>query len=98
MTYKAHLQASFFPLKKQRKKKKKRQFGNKLSCNLRIKVTTLLNIFLLDVNFDKSTIGLYCLLKSFMLINFVKNQKSIAISSIKCLNFKFVRIKLCIKK
>ena len=38
-----------------------------------IKVITSLNIFLLDVNFDKSTIKLYFLLISFMLAKFLEN-------------------------
>ena len=35
--------------------------------------TTLLNIFLLEMNFDKSTIGLHFLLIYFMLANFLEN-------------------------
>ena len=34
---------------------------------------TLLNIFLLEMNFDKSTIGLYLLLISLMLAKFLEN-------------------------
>ena len=50
--------------------------------------TTLLNIFLLDMNFDKFTIGL----KSFILAKLKKkkNQRLIAISKVKYLNFKFL--------
>ena len=40
---------------------------------LRPKITTLLNIFLLDVNFDKSTIGLDFHFISSMLVNFLEN-------------------------
>ena len=60
-------------------------------------VTILLNIFLLKVNFDKSTIGLYFQLISSILAKFLKNQISIAMSSINCLNCIFFSLKLCIK-
>ena len=50
----------------------------------RVLVATPLDIFLLKVNFDKSIIGLHFFL-SFILANFPKDQRSIAISSIKCL-------------
>ena len=36
-------------------------------------VVTLFNIFLLEVNFDKSTIGLHFLLISSMLVKFLEN-------------------------
>ena len=36
------------------------------------KATTLLNIFLFEVNFDKSTIGLHIFLISFILAKFLK--------------------------
>ena len=36
-------------------------------------VATLLNIFLLEMSFDKSTIGLHLLLISFMLAKFLEN-------------------------
>ena len=44
---------------------------------LQLKTTILFNIFLLEVNFDKSTIGLHLLLISFILQNFqkIKNQQ-----------------------
>ena len=48
------------------------------------------HIFLLDVNFDKSTIELNFLLVCLMLEKFSKDQRSITISLIKCLNFKFL--------
>ena len=47
------------------------------------------------MNFNKSTIGLHYLLISFMLAKFPKNQRSLAMSSINCLNYMF--LKLCIK-
>ena len=52
--------------------------------------TTLLNIFLLDLNFEKSISGLHFLFISFILAKFLENQKLIAMSSIKYLNFKFL--------
>ena len=55
-----------------------------------LKTTTLLNMFLLDVNFDKSIIKLYFLLIFFMLAKFLENKKSVVMSSIKCLNLKFL--------
>ena len=48
------------------------------------------HIFLLDVNFDKSTIELNFLLVCLMLEKFSKDQRSITMSLIKCLNFKFL--------
>ena len=52
-------------------------------------ITTPLNIFLLNVNFDKSIIELHFLLLSSKLAKFLKDQRSIPISSIKYLNFEF---------
>ena len=46
--------------------------------------TTSFNTFLLDVNFDKSTIRLHFLLIFSMLAKFLEDQKLIAMSSIKC--------------
>ena len=42
------------------------------------------------VNFDKSTIELYLLFKSFMLVKFLKDRKLIVMLSITCLNFNFL--------
>ena len=51
--------------------------------------------FLLEINFDKSTIGLHFLSMSFMLAKFLENSKSIAMSSsINCLNCKFLQLKI----
>ena len=55
-------------------------------------------IFLLDVNFENLTIGLHALVISFILAKFQEHQRSIAISSIKCLNFKFFLFKIMRKK
>ena len=50
-------------------------------------------IFWLDVNFDKSTIGLHFLFISFILAKFT-DQRSIIMSLIKYLNFKFFWYKI----
>ena len=42
------------------------------------------------MNFDKLTVRLHFLIISVMLAKFQKNQISVAMSSIKCLNFKFL--------
>ena len=49
------------------------------------------------MNFDKSTIRLYFLIISSILVKFQEDKKLIAMSSIKCLNFKFLCLKSCIK-
>ena len=51
---------------------------------------TLLNIFLLKMNFDKFTIGLHLLLISSMLAKFLENQNLIVMPLINCLNCKFL--------
>ena len=51
-------------------------------------MTTNSPIFLFNMNFDKSTIILHFLIMS-ILEKFLEDQKSIAKTSIKCLNFKF---------
>ena len=63
------------------------KFDSKLSCRLRL--LFYLIIFQLDINFDKSAIRLHFLLISSMLTKFQENQRSIVMSSIKCLNFEF---------
>ena len=52
--------------------------------------TTLLNIFLFEVNFNKSTIILHLLLISSILVKFLENQISTAMSSINDLICKFL--------
>ena len=47
-------------------------------------------IFLLNVNYKNLTVGLYVFIISFMLAKFQENQRSIVMSSTKCLNFKFL--------
>ena len=51
----------------------------------------------MEVNFDKLTIRLYFFLISFMVAKILENSRSIAMSSINCLNYKFCSLKLCIK-
>ena len=58
---------------------------------------TLFDISSLDVNFNKSTIGLDSFLTFYMLVKFHDNQKSIIMSSTMNLNFKFLYLKLSIK-
>ena len=48
------------------------------------------NIFLLDVNFENLIVGMYVLIISSMLAKYQKDQRSITMSSIECLNFKFM--------
>ena len=55
------------------------------------------NIFQSDVNFDKSTAGLYYLHIFSMLKKFKNDQRSITMSSINCLNSSFCSLKQCIK-
>ena len=50
------------------------------------------------MNFGKSTIGLHFFLKSSILAKFQKDQISIATSSLKFLNFKFLLSKIIHKK
>ena len=52
--------------------------------------TTLLNIFLFEVNFNKSTIILHLLLISSILVKFLENQILTAMSSINDLICKFL--------
>ena len=59
--------------------------------------TNPLNIFLLNVNFDKFTIELHFLIISLMFAKFLEDQKSLVALLIKYLNFKFCSLKLCIK-
>ena len=68
------------------------KFGNKLGCILKQQLHSIFFFFilLLDVNFDKSTIELHFFLISSVFANFQKDQRTIAISSIKCLNFEFL--------
>ena len=54
--------------------------------------TTPLNI--LDVDFDKSNIGLYFILIFSILAKFQENQRLINMSSIEYLNFKFLYSKI----
>ena len=57
---------------------------------LLLKTITPLNIFLLDVNFNKFTIRLHFIFMYSIFAKFSENQRLIVISSIKCSNFKFL--------
>ena len=59
---------------------------------------TLFDISSLDVNFNKSTIGLDSFLTFYMLVKFHDNQKSIIMSSTMNLNFKFFIFKIVHKR
>ena len=63
-------------------------------AQLQHKIITSLNIFLLNVNFDKSTIGLYFILIFSIFAKFLEDQRLIAMLSIKCLNFKILQFKI----
>ena len=52
--------------------KHRTNFDNKLGCTF-LKARTSLNIFLLNVNFDKSINGLHLLFTSLMLTKFIEN-------------------------
>ena len=49
------------------------------------------------MNFENLTVGLYVFIISSMLVKFQENKKLIVMSSINCLNLKFLRYKFCIK-
>ena len=51
--------------------------------------TNSLYIFILSVNFENLTIRLHVLVTSLILTKFQENQRSIAMLSNKCYNFKF---------
>ena len=57
----------------------------KVGQNLVTKLVTILfNIFLLEVDFDKSTIRLHLVLISSILTKFLENKRSIVMLSINC--------------
>ena len=74
------------------------KFGYKLSYSLRLQLHSNMNFFLLNMNFDKFNIELYFIIISFILAKFSKFQRSITMSSIKYLNFKFLQSKIMHKK
>ena len=63
---------------------------NTLKLENLIKTTTLYDIFLLKVNFDKSTIELHFFLIFFMLVKFLQNPRLVTMPLINCLNCKFL--------
>ena len=64
---------------------KEKNIGQNLVIKLVLDLGYKLNIFLLEVNFDKSTIGLYFFLIFLILAKFQENK-----ISIKFLNYKFL--------
>ena len=65
-----------------------KRFLSKLSRRKTLKNSSY--IFLLDVNSKNLTIELHVLIIFFMLTKFQENQRLIAMSSMTCLNFKFL--------
>ena len=59
---------------------------NKVSfqTNLKRNPSNLSYIFILSVKFENLTVGLYVVIVSFILAQFQKDQRSIALSSNKC--------------
>ena len=69
-----------------------------VKLNVTLNNNTLLNIFLICVNFDKPTIRLDFFIIPYILTNYQNNLILITMSPIKCLNFKILYfIKLWIK-
>ena len=68
-----------------------------LQTNLVRNPTNSSYIFILSVNFENLTVRLHVLITSLLLTKFQENQRSIAMSSNKCYNFKFCNLKLYIK-
>ena len=64
---------------------KEKNIGQSLDTKLVLALGYKFNIFLLEVNFDKSTIRLHLLLISLILAKFQENK-----ISIKILNYKFM--------
>ena len=73
------------------------KFSNKLTW-LQTKTTSPLNIFLLNMNFDKFTIRLHFFLYPPYLLNFMMIKDQQLMSSIKYLNFKFFQSKIIHKE
>ena len=65
---------------------------NKVSLQISLErnPTSSSYIFILSVNFENLTVRLHVLITSKMLTKFQENQRSIAMSSNKCYNFKFL--------
>ena len=61
-------------------------------------VSNSANIFLFDMCFENLIVGLHVLIIFSIIEKFQEDQKLIAISSIKCLNFKFLWFKTMYKK
>ena len=61
-----------------------------LETSLERNPTNPLYIFILSVNFENLTVKFHAFITSLMLTKFQENKKSIAMSSNKCYNFKFL--------
>ena len=61
-----------------------------LQTSLERNPTNLSYIFILSVNFENLTVILHVLIRFLMFTKFQKDQRSIAMSSNKCYNFKFL--------
>ena len=61
-----------------------------LQTSLERNPTNLSYIFILSVNFENLTVILHVLITFLMFTKFQKDQRSIAMSSNKCYNFKFL--------
>ena len=68
-----------------------------VTLGITLSYVTSLNISLLNVNFNKSIVGLNSIFILCMHAKFQDNLRSIIMSSIMCLNLKFLHLKLCIK-
>ena len=69
---------------------KTKEYKVSLQTSLERNPTNSPYIFILSVNFKNLTVRLHVLITSKMLTKFQENQKSIAMSSNKCYNFKFL--------
>ena len=70
---------------------------NNLLLDVTLSDITSFNNLLLDVNFDKSTVGLHYIHILSMLAKFHGNQRFIVMLSINCLNLSFCSLKQFIK-
>ena len=68
-----------------------------VTLGITLSYVTSLNISLLNVSFNKSIVGLNSIFIPCMHAKFQDNLRSIIMSSIMCLNLKFLHLKLCIK-
>ena len=69
---------------------KTKEYKVSLQTSLERNLTNSSYIFILSVNFENLTVRLHVLITSKMLTKFQENQRSIAMPSNKCYNFKFL--------